>query len=408
MTTIVTSVDSATTSATLVSANAARTALVISNTDTNRLYILQGPGTAGTTSGLFTDYLDEGDTSYIDGSEAQQAWQGVWLANGTGGASITQTVTDAQVATTITSVNSTTSSTLLIAGDGSRLSLILENSDANRLYIKIGGAASLTDYSFSLAGGSSATISAPEVFESFYGIWSGDGSGACQITATASNTSIGGADANLGDMKNRIASDLERTLTDTTWSARTWDDEIEDCIFDAIKLNRSKPFWFLQEPQTVSLTSATSAGFAYVAEYPGLLRLDSLRITIAGQLQRLYQISHDEMESRFDGNTSGGEPFEFERWGGRVRLYPTPNAAYTLTWSGVFQDSTLTGNEVSNGWMTHGELLIRSTAKVMLLRDYIKSYEDVPAAMAAQAEAERALYREHVQRMSKTRMAKRV
>jgi hypothetical protein len=312
------------------------------------------------------------------------------------------------MSTTVTTVSSTTSSALLIAADGDRVSLLLENNDDGRLYVKIGGPASTSDYSFSLVDGASATISAPEVYEAFYGVWASDGTGACQITATTTDTSVGGADANLGDMKNRIASDLERTLTDSTWSTRTWDDEIEDCILDAIKLNRSKPFWFLQEPQTLSLTSTTTAGVEYVSEYPGLMRLDSLRITISGQLQRLYQISHDEMESRFDGNTSGGEPFEYERWAGRVRLYPTPASAYTLTWSGIFQDSTLTGNEISNGWMTHGELLIRSTAKVMLLRDYIKSYEDVPAAMAAQAEAEKALYREHVQRMSKTRMAKRV
>lgn len=212
----------------------------------------------------------------------------------------------------------------------------------------------------------------------------------------------------LGTMKNRIASDLERALTDTTWDTRTWADEIAAAIQDAIQLNRSKPFWFLQEPTSADLTSTTTAGNSYVAEYTGLLRLDSLRITIAGDKQKLYQINQDEMESRHDGSTGEGEPFEYARWAGRVRLYPTPSSVYTLTWSGIFQDATLAGDGDSNGWTTHGELLIRSTAKVILFRDYIKSYDDVPGAMAAQAEAEKALYREHVQRMSKTRMAKRV
>lgn len=312
--------------------------------------------------------------------------------------------------TTTTSVNSTTSSTLLIAASGTRVSLILENNDNNRLYVKIGGAASTSDYSFSLIQGASATIDAPEVYEAFYGVWAADGSGTCQITETVSDTTDANDDGNLGDMKARIASDLERTFTDTSHAAlaRTWEDEIEAAILDAIKLHRSKPFWFLQEPQTVAITSTTTASNAYVAEPNGLLRLDSLRITISGQKQKLYQINHDEMEERHDGNTSTGEPFEYERWAGRVRLYPTPGSAYTLTWSGIFEDSALTGDEISNGWMTYGELLIRATAKVILLRDYIKSYDDVPAAMAAQSEAEKALYREHIMRMSKTRMAKRV
>jgi len=212
----------------------------------------------------------------------------------------------------------------------------------------------------------------------------------------------------LGTMKDRIASDLERALADTTWSTRSWGDEIVSAIQDAIKINGSKPFWFLQEPTAADLTSTTTAGDSYVAEYAGLLRLDSLRITIAGDKQQLYQISQEEMSIRHDGSTSTGEPFEYARWAGRVRLYPTPGSAYTLTWSGIFADTTLSLDADSNGWTTHGELLIRSTAKLFLLRDYIKSYDDVPAAMAAMADAEKALYREHVQRMTKTRMAKRV
>lgn len=211
----------------------------------------------------------------------------------------------------------------------------------------------------------------------------------------------------LGDMKARIASDLERTLTDVTSGARTWGDEIEDAILDAIQLNGAKPFWFLQEPKSADLTSSTTAGNSYVSEYAGLIRLDSLRITISGQKQQLYPIRQDEMEVRYDGSTSSGEPFEYARYGGRVRLYPTPGSVYTLTWSGIFEDDALAADTDSNNWTTHGELLIRGTAKLILLRDYIKSYDDVPAAQAAVMEAEKALMRESIMRGSPARLAKR-
>jgi hypothetical protein len=104
MATTVSSVNSTTTSTALVSANVSRSGLVISNTDANRLYILQGSGTAAATAGSFTDYLDEGDTAYIDGEEAEQAWQGIWTGDGAGAASITQTITEQLSGASATSI----------------------------------------------------------------------------------------------------------------------------------------------------------------------------------------------------------------------------------------------------------------------------------------------------------------
>lgn len=297
---------------------------------------------------------------------------------------------------------------------GNNVSATLYNSADYDMYGRFGGddpSSTLGEYHFVLSSGGSASISAPEVYQTLKVFWLGATvSEGLTGELLSTDTSVGGADANLGDMKNRIASDLERTLTDTTHVtlARTWDDEIEDAILDSIQLYRSRPFWFLQEPNTVSLTSLTTTDNSYVSDYAGLIRLDSLRITISGQRLPLRQISFEEMEARYDGFSSSNQPYEYCRYGGRVRIYPTPNDAYTLTWSGIFEDSTLTGNEISNGWMTHGQLLIRASAKLILLRDYIKSYEDVPAAQQALDNAEKALYREHVMRASSKRIMRRV
>ena len=57
--------------------------------------------------------------------------------------------------------------------------------------------------------------------------------------------------------------------------------------------------------------------------------------------------------------------------------------------------------------MTHGRLVIKAMAKLILLRDYIKSYEDVPAAQEAVMVAERALDREHMRRTGTRRLAAR-
>lgn len=104
MTTTVTSVNSTTSSTALVSANVSRSSIVIVNTDPNRLYILQGSGTAAATAGSFTTYLDEGDEANIDGEEAEQAWQGIWTGDGSGAASITQTITEQLSGASATSI----------------------------------------------------------------------------------------------------------------------------------------------------------------------------------------------------------------------------------------------------------------------------------------------------------------
>jgi hypothetical protein len=318
------------------------------------------------------------------------------------------------MATTDIAVFSSTTAQTAWAASGDNITADLRNNAGSTMYGRFNGgtpSSTIGEHDFALIPGASATVTAPQVYQILKVVWdSVTGGAGLSGQLFSSSTSVGGDDANLGDMKNRIASDLERTLTDVTHVTlgRTWDKEIEDAIFDSIKLYRSRPFWFLQEPNTLTITSSTTSGSEYVNDYTGLIRLDSLRITISGQRYSMREISFNEMESRFDGVTTQNQPYEYSRYGGRIRIYPVPDAAYTLTWSGIFEDSTLTGNEISNGWMTHGELLIRASAKLLLLRDYIKSYEDVPAAQQALENAEKALYREHVMRTTSKRIARRI
>ena len=314
--------------------------------------------------------------------------------------------------TVVTTIYSSTAVQQVCGADSTRTSMIVENNDANRCYILVGdpsdvGTVSASNYTFSLVESASANIDPPEVYEQMWAVWAGDGVGALQVTTTTTDTFYAGDTSTFGDMKNRVASDLERTLTDITWGTRTWDDEIGGAILDAIKLYRSKQWWFLQQPQALTLTSTTTADNSYVTDYTGLIELQSLRITVSGQLRELTPVTISVMNSRHDGTTSTNEPFEYCRYGGRVRLYPTPSDAYTLTWTGTFQDSALTSNAISNQWMTHGELVVRAMAKLILLRDYIKSYDDMQAAASAVQVAEAALDREHAKRTATRRMQAR-
>lgn len=90
--------------------------------------------------------------------------------------------------TAVTSVSSTTSSTLLIAADGARTSLVIENTDGGRLYCLLvdstGTATTSTGgFTFSLVENGTATLTPPDAQKAVYGIWASDGSGGATITA---------------------------------------------------------------------------------------------------------------------------------------------------------------------------------------------------------------------------------
>jgi hypothetical protein len=84
----------------------------------------------------------------------------------------------------VTAVASATSSTSLVAGNTSRKGLVIENSDANRLYVLLGaGTASATNYSFSLAQNENAGVyGIADYTGEVNGIWAGDGSGYAMVT----------------------------------------------------------------------------------------------------------------------------------------------------------------------------------------------------------------------------------
>jgi hypothetical protein len=84
----------------------------------------------------------------------------------------------------ITKVDSSTSSATLLSNDPYRQGFVIENSDANRLYVLLdSGTASATNYSFSLAQNENARINGYK--GAVTGIWASDGSGSALITVIA-------------------------------------------------------------------------------------------------------------------------------------------------------------------------------------------------------------------------------
>ncbi len=81
----------------------------------------------------------------------------------------------------VTAVASAAASTLLLAS-GSNRNVIIENSDANALYVLLdSGTASATNKSFTLAQNANAFLDHYD--GTIMGIWAADGSGSAHITS---------------------------------------------------------------------------------------------------------------------------------------------------------------------------------------------------------------------------------
>lgn len=203
-----------------------------------------------------------------------------------------------------------------------------------------------------------------------------------------------------GTMIDRIAAELERSDMGSASSPGV----IGTHINDAIRTYKAKHWWFLQEPTGTAKTNTTTASNSYVSLPTGIIQIDTLQVTIGGQLERLTAISHDEMERLHEGTTSEGQPWNYSQYGKRVRIYPTPDNTYTLTWTGLFEESTtLSASADTNDWMTDGELLIRRQAKMTLLRDYLTD-PSWQACGPGIVEAIASLDREHMRRMNTRRL----
>lgn len=154
-----------------------------------------------------------------------------------------------------------------------------------------------------------------------------------------------------GTMQARIAREINRTDLST---------EIRDAIKSAIQHYESTRFWFNETSQNVS----TSAGNPWVSVPTDFLTADELTIQLnqrAYQLQRWSFADLDELDT--SGATVQGQPIGYALYGERFRIYPVPDAVYTITVSYLQRLPELSADGDTNAWLTDAEQLIRARAK---------------------------------------------
>jgi len=192
-------------------------------------------------------------------------------------------------------------------------------------------------------------------------------------------------------MKARIVSE---TLRDDLTST-----QLGNAINDAIDLQSGERYAFNERRyriltvtgqeyyDLVAPTLLTSAGAA-VGTGETILELDDILCTVSSQPYRLCPRTQQSV-NEWQSPTYQGQPADYTLYGQQLRIFPLPDAAYTLDLMGLARlaPSPLSADGDTNAWMTDGAGITRGQAKLLLYRDVLRDPEGVALAQTQIVEA---------------------
>lgn len=179
----------------------------------------------------------------------------------------------------------------------------------------------------------------------------------------------------LAELKARIQVEL--------WNRTDLDDQIALAIERAIEAYADTRFWF----NTNRLTAPTVAANAYLTLPTGLRVVDAAYITVGGSSYELTAQPETTIEDS-EGVVASGQPTDYAIRGSQARLYPTPNAIYSVAFLGIYDLDALDDDSDSNAWTTEAQDLIAARSCAWINSRILN---DADAAQAAAAEEGRAL-----------------
>lgn len=182
--------------------------------------------------------------------------------------------------------------------------------------------------------------------------------------------------ATYGDLKDRIR---QETVRDDIASGGENESALTRAITQAIEFYQSQRFWFKYGLATADTTAGTP-----ILALPATIRIADEIKNPSGCL--LIKVPLRDILT----GTETGEPTRYAEYGSSVYLWPTPEAAYTLTFLGVTSVAIPATDNDSNIWTTEAYDLISAHAKFRL---YDALWYDRERAAMAQAEAGEAFAR---------------
>lgn len=160
-------------------------------------------------------------------------------------------------------------------------------------------------------------------------------------------------------------------------------------ITEAIEFHQKKQYYF-NEADSVTFSTVASQ-YEYTssdnANIPNLFKMQAVFVTVGSQNYEIVEITPEQWRILYNGSTSG-QPYNYTYFNRTIRLFPTPNDAWTVRVQGQIKKAEpASDSETDNIWMTDMEAVIRHRAKGILWRDVLYDTDKAAVCFAAEDNA---------------------
>lgn len=174
--------------------------------------------------------------------------------------------------------------------------------------------------------------------------------------------------ATFADIKAEIADDVDDTTGE--YSA-----QIARAVLASIRYCERETYYFNETREQTFDTVIDQQWYDENdnANIPTLVRIQRLYIIYNGQVLDLLRTTPDEIELMSDTLSSRGKPTSWAYFGQRIRVYPVPDAVYTVRMQiGPYRLAPLVDDADTSAWLTEAWDMVKARAKYILHKDTLK------------------------------------
>lgn len=171
---------------------------------------------------------------------------------------------------------------------------------------------------------------------------------------------------------SNLLTQIADEIDDTTGE---YQGQIQTAIYGAIRFCERNTYYF-NETRDVTFSTVAGQAFYGAADEPHiatLIRIQHAYIEENGQNLELIRATPDYLEVIDDTLSSQSKPVLYTYINQALRLYPVPNAVYTIRLQlGPYRLAPIEDSADSNAWTTEAFDLIKARAKYLLYKDILK------------------------------------
>lgn len=179
------------------------------------------------------------------------------------------------------------------------------------------------------------------------------------------------------ELQTQIQNEINNTAAATTAV-------VKSAILTAIAYYERERWWFTEGRTNTFATVASQELYSSsdASWIDDVADLDELTITVNGYRYQLAARTWEWIDARSVTTTSVGQPSDFAYYAQQIRLYPIPDAVYTVRFSGAVPLAVLSADGDTNAWTTTAEALIRARAKWAIFKNTLMDADNAAAAKA--------------------------